>query len=70
MIKIEAKNSLNQAQAVANPELPLAAWLEDFKIQGHSNPGQSHGFQAKPGWNSTRSMHFLNFSVLCSCLEI
>ena len=29
------------------------AWPENFESWSHGKPGQSHGFQAKPGWNIT-----------------
>jgi hypothetical protein len=28
-----------------------------FQSQSHSKPGQSHGFQAKPGWHITTLHH-------------
>jgi hypothetical protein len=34
--------------------LMALAWPEDFESQSRPKPGQSHGFQAKPGRNNTK----------------
>ena len=40
-------------QAKAKPCLMALAWPGVWESQSHLRPGQSRGFQAKPGWNNT-----------------
>jgi hypothetical protein len=42
----------------SQPSLTALAWPGDFKSQSHLKPGQSRGFQAKPGRNNTNPGRF------------
>ena len=49
----------------AKPKPWLAAWLEDFQSQSRDRPGQSPGFQAKPGRNITICRQAWIYCSLC-----
>jgi len=53
------RSSLSMLRCILNsccrtsPSLTALAWPADFESLSRRKPGQSRGFQAKPGWNIT-----------------